>query len=171
MIIVKETIISRIKKKRQIIFNKDDEIMIELSMIINDMPKEAVVSWAIEMAEESLKVLEDKYPHDDRPKRAIELTKLWAKGELKMPVVKGSILECHAMAKDLESLSDIARCHAIGQACSTMHTIRHAIGYPMYDLTALIRENKTDEYDLLISQRVVHYEERLRCWKDYYENK
>lgn len=164
---MKETIISRIKKKRQILFNRDDEIMIELSMIINDMPKKAVVSWAIEMAEESLKVLEDKYPHDDRPKRAIELTKLWAKGELKMPVVKGSILEYHAMAKELDSKEDIARCNAIGQACSTMHTIRHAIGYPLYDLTALIRDNGTDDCDTLIKRRVAHYKERLIYWKEY----
>lgn len=164
---MKEIIISRIKRKRQILFDRDDDIMIELSMIINDMSKEAVVSWAIEMAEESKRILATRYPFDDRPKRAIELTKLWAKGELKMPFVKGAIIDCHAMAKDLDSLSDIARCHAIGQACSVMHTKRHAIGYPLYDLTALIRDNGTDDCDTLIKRRVAHYKERLIYWKEY----
>ena len=37
---MKEIIISRIKRKRQILFDRDDGIMIELSMIINDMSKE-----------------------------------------------------------------------------------------------------------------------------------
>lgn len=73
---MKEIIISRIKRKRQILFDRDDDIMIELSMIINDVSKEAVVSWAIEMAEESKRILVARYPFDDRPKRAIELTEI-----------------------------------------------------------------------------------------------
>lgn len=84
-----------------------------------------------------------------------------------MPFVKGAIIDCYAMAKDLDSLSDIARCHAIGQACSVMHTKRHAIGYPLYDLTALIRDNGTDDCDTLIKRRVAHYKERLIYWKEY----
>lgn len=168
MKIMKEIISSRIKKKRQILFNRDDDVILGLSMIINDMPKEAVVSWALEMAKESLKVLEDKYPCDNRPQRAVTLTELWAKGELKMYEVKGAILECHKMAQDLDSPGDIARCHAIGQACSCMHTIRHAIGYPIYDLTALIRDNGINECDELINKRIAYYEERLIYWKNYY---
>ena len=39
-----------------------------------------------------------------------------------MPVAKKAILECHAMAKELTDIADIALCHAIGQACSVVHT-------------------------------------------------
>ncbi|MDO4460094.1 MAG: hypothetical protein Q4C42_08505 [Clostridia bacterium] len=83
-----------------------------------------------------------------------------------MPIAKRAILDCHAVAKEIESEEDIARCHAIGQACGTVHANGHAVGFPIYDLTALIRENGTDNCDEIIRERVDYYLERLLYWKE-----
>ena len=57
-----------------------------------------------------------------------------------MPVAKKAILDCHAAAKELSSLADIAHYHAVGQACGTVLANGHAIGYPIYDLTSIVRK-------------------------------
>ena len=70
----------------------------------------------------------------------------WAAGELKMRPAQRSILRCHALAKELPSPADIAACHAVAQACSVVHTPGHALGYPIYDLTSLVRRLGVDVY-------------------------
>ena len=40
----------------------------------------------------------------------------WAAGRIKMPIAQKKILDCHALAKELDRKEDIAACHAIGQA-------------------------------------------------------
>ncbi|MDD5823240.1 MAG: hypothetical protein PUD55_02255 [Firmicutes bacterium] len=64
--------------------------------------------------------------------------------------------------------ADIARCHAIGQACGTVHTNGHAVGHPIYELTAIIRENGIDGCEAIIQDRLEYYVERLFYWKDNY---
>lgn len=87
-----------------------------------------------------------------------------------MPVAKRAILDCHAVAKEISSTADIARCHAIGQACATVHTKGHAVGYPIYDLTALIRENGIENCDEMIQGRINFYVEQLLYWKENYRD-
>ena len=84
-----------------------------------------------------------------------------------MPIAKRAILNCHAMAKELESPANIARCHAVGQACSVVHTVGHALGYPMYELTAIVLELGLDSCRDTVEQRVMYYEQRLRYWMEH----
>lgn len=128
----------RIKARKQILFSKNDEMFIPLILLINELPRKAVILWALELASETVKLLEIKYPQEKRSKIALSLTQKWASGEVKMPIAKRAILDCHAVAKEITSASDIARYHAIGQTCGTVHTKGHAIGLPIYDLTAII---------------------------------
>lgn len=101
----------------------------------------------------------------NRPANALNLSRQWAAGEVKMPVAKKAILECHAMAKELTDIADIALCHAIGQACSVVHTQRHAMGYPVYELTAIVRKNKIQISEEVVKQRIDYYIERLLFWQ------
>ena len=78
-------------------------------------------------------------PGDRRPRAALDAAWLWARGRLKMHVAQRAILDCHAMAKDVTTAADAALCHAVGQACGTVHTAGHAMGYPVYELTAIVR--------------------------------
>lgn len=151
----KETLEKRIKARRQILFSKDDEEIVSLTLLINEMPRKAVVLWALDLAEEAVKLFEERYPFEERLKIALTTTRMWASGEVKMPVAKRAILDCHAVAKEIDSTADIARCHAIGQACGTVHANGHAIGFPIYDLTALIREKGLENCEKVIHERMI----------------
>ena len=94
--------------------------------------------WAFDLADETIKKLQICHPGEKRPAMALQAARLWAFGQIKMPVAQRKILDCHAAAKEMESMEDAALCHAIGQACSVVHTRGHAIGFPIYDLTSLI---------------------------------
>ena len=115
-------------------------------------------------------VLAEKYPEDHRPREAVGASRAWAAGEIKMPIAKQAILSCHAMAKELTNPADIARCHAVGQACSVVHTAGHALGYPMYALTAMVLEHGLDDCREPIEQRLMDYEQRIRYWMEYEKN-
>ena len=165
----KEILKKRIKAHRKILFSKEDEIIVSLNEVINDTPRKAVILWALGLAEETVILLERKYPLEKRPRMALMSTKMWASGEIKMPVAKKAILECHTFTKEISSTVDIARVHAIGQACSTVHTNGHAIGFPIYDLSALIFENDLNNYDEIITSRIQYYTEKLLYWKEHYK--
>lgn len=108
-----------------------------------------------------MKVLEEKYPEEIRPKEALNASKLWAFGEIRMREAQRKILDCHAFAKEIDSLEDIALCHAIGQGCAVVHTVGHAVGFPMYELTAIVRKYGIENAKEAVESRIMHYVERL----------
>ena len=158
---------AKAKRKNQILFSKDSLLLDELCQLIEQSNRRVLVLWALELAEETAQKLEEKYPEDHRPREAIGASRAWTAGEIKMPIAKRAILNCHAMAKELGSSADIARCHAVGQACSVVHTTGHALGYPMYELTAIVLEQGLDDCRELIEHRVRYYEQRLHDWAEH----
>ena len=70
------------------------------------------------------------------------------------------------MARELTDPADIARCHAVGQACIVVHTAGHAMGYPIYELTALVRELGRENCWQTVEARVRDYEHLLRLWTE-----
>lgn len=109
-----EEVQQKIKRKNQILFSKDCPLFEQLNLLLAQQNHRAVVLWALELAEEAVGYLKEKYPLDSRPADALVVTRLWAAGKVKMPVAKKEILRCHGMAKELSSADDIALCHAIG---------------------------------------------------------
>lgn len=162
-----EILAKRVKTKRQILFQKDDEFIQELLLLINQQSCQTVILWALDLAEETVCLLERKYPADIRARQALEMTKLWGCGEIKMPAAKKAILACHAAAKELSSLEDIAHHHAVGQACGTIHANGHAIGYPMYDLTSIIRKYGIESCKYPVENRKGYYIDKLLYWKKH----
>ena len=160
-----EMIVKRINKGRKTLFDPDDECLTGLYELIQNQSHKTLILWALELAEGSVRELNKKYIDDSRPENALNLSKQWAAGEVKMPIAKKAILECHSMAKELTDVSDIALCHAIGQACSVVHTKKHAMGYPVYELTAIVRQNKTQFSKESVKQRIGYYIERLLFWQ------
>lgn len=75
-----------------------------------------------------------------------------------------AILRCHAMAREAASAEDAALCHAVGQACSVVHTPRHAMGYPIYELTALVRRYGLDGCREAVERRVEGYRQLAVRW-------
>ena len=48
------------------------------------------------------------------------------------------------MARDMDDPADAALCHAVGQRCSCVHTPKHALGLPVYELTAAFLKGGRD---------------------------
>ena len=158
---------AKAKRKNQILFSKDSLLLTDLCQLIAHANRRALILWALELAEETARELAEKYPEDHRPREAIAASRAWVASEIKMPIAKRAILNCHAMATELTDSADIARCHAVGQACSVFHTAGHALWYPMYALTAIVLEHGLDDCRESVEQRVMYYEQRLRYWMEY----
>ena len=149
------------KRHNQILFSKESLLLDNLRYLIDQANRRALTLWALELAGETVLKLTERYPEDLHPREAITASRAWAAGEIKMPLAKRAILNCHAMAKELTDLADIARCHAVGQACSVVHTAGHALGYPMYELTAIVLELGLDGCRDTVDHRLLYYEQRL----------
>ena len=155
------------KRHNQILFVKDSFLLDNLRHLTDLANRRALILWALELAEETARELAEKHPKNHRPLDAIAASRAWAAGEIKMPRAKRAILNCHTMAKELTAPADIAQCHAVGQACSVVHTVGHALGYPMYELTAIVLEQGLDNCRDTVEQRVMYYEQRLRYWMEF----
>ncbi|MDR2783904.1 MAG: hypothetical protein LBB48_08730 [Treponema sp.] len=98
-----ETIKGKIKKRNHVLFSKDCDYLQDLIALIKKQNHKTMALWAFEFAEETIEKLKKKYPNEDRPRKALEVTKLWASGKVKMPTAKQEILKCHAFAKEITS--------------------------------------------------------------------
>ena len=157
---------AKAKRRNQILFDSESLLLAELRELVASANRKALILWAMELAEETVWELESRYPGDHRPQAAVEAARAWAAGEIKMPLAKRAILDCHAMARELTDPADIARCHAVGQACIVVHTAGHAMGYPIYELTALVRELGRENCWPTVEARVRDYEHLLRLWTE-----
>lgn len=160
----------RIKRKNQVLFSKNSEFLQDLILLIEEQKHQPMVLWAFEFADETVDKLCERYPTETRPREAVVLSKEWAAGKVKMPVVKHAILQVHTFAKEIDSLEDIALCHAIGQACGVVHANGHALGFPVYDLTAIVRHYGVDNCKDAVEKRISQYIERILYWQDNYKN-
>ena len=158
---------AKAKRHNQILFSKESFLLDDLRHLIGQANHRTLVLWGLELAEETAQKLEETYPEDQHPREAVGASRAWAAGEIKMPIAKRTILDCHAMAKELTNPADIARCHAVGQACSIVHTAGHALGYPMYELTAIVLELGLDDCRDAVEHRVRYYEQRLHYWAEH----
>lgn len=156
---------AKLKRKNEVLFAKDSAYLQDLIELFRLQDHRVMVLWAFGFAEESIADLEAKYPEEARPREALEAVREWAAGRIKMRQAQRKILDCHAFAKEIESKEDIATCHAIGQACAVVHTAGHAIGYPIYDLTAIIRRRGIENCAEAVEKRKQEYIDKLIYWK------
>lgn len=149
------------RKKNQILFDKKSSLLQEFMQELSKQSRRVVVLWAFSFVEESVYVLLEKYPHETRMLECFECAKLWSMRVVKMPEAKAKILECHSVAKVIDDEVDQALIHAIGQGCSTVHTAGHGIGYPIYELTVLVKKYGIDNCEEIVEARVQEYFDRL----------
>lgn len=152
----------RLARGNQVLFAKNSPYLQDLSLLFQGQNHRVMALWAFSFAAESVALLEERYPAETRPREALQTAQDWAAGIIRMRMAQRKILDCHALAKELDDAADAAACHAIGQACAVVHTAGHAIGYPIYDLTALIRRLGVDRCVQAVEQRKQAYIERLR---------
>lgn len=159
----------KLHRKNQILFSKESPILQELSFFIAEEDRRALVLWALELAQEDAKILQKQYPEEQRPQQAVAAARQWASGKIKMPQAKPAILSCHALARELTSPEDISLCHAIGQGCSVVHTPRHALGLPIYELTSIVRRVGVENCRKPVEQRATKHVETLLYWHTHWK--
>lgn len=155
------------KRKNQLFFSKDSALLRDLAQLLREQSHRTVVLWALELAEESAAAFGAKYPGERRPQEAVEAARAWAAGTIRMRLAQRKILDCHGVAKELSCQEDIALCHAVGQACSVVHTAGHALGYPIYDLTALLWRLGIENCREAVEARNQLYLDRLCYWQTH----
>jgi len=91
-----------------------------------------LVIWASDCAERVLPYFEEKSPHDDRPRQAIEAGRAWVRGGIKITGVRSAAFAAHAAAREAghESARNAAR--AAGHASATAHVAGHAVHAAAY---------------------------------------
>jgi hypothetical protein len=110
--------------------------------------------WAADCAERVLPYFEDIRPDDDRPGKAIEECREWARtGVFSMRVIRSASLSAHAAARDVkENEAACFAAHAAGQAVATAHVPTHALGSSLYGIRAVAAYSE-NVVDGLIKER------------------
>ncbi len=155
---------ARSRRNNQILFGKDDAYLQNLQTMLRGQSHKVVTLWALALAAESVAALRETYPAERRPAAALTAARDWAAGAIPMRIAQRKIMDCHAFARELDCQADIALCHAVGQACAVVHTAGHAIGYPMYDLTAIVRRFGLEHCREPVEQRRQAYIDQLQAW-------
>ena len=91
--------------------------------------------WAAACAEHVLQLFESVQPSDPRPRQAIEQTRAWARGEIKMPQSRASAGHAQAAARVLSGAARYAA-FAAGQAAAVAHVAAHELGAAAYAIKA-----------------------------------
>jgi hypothetical protein len=91
--------------------------------------------WAADCAEHVLHHFEQARPMDDRPRRAIDLGRAWARGEITWAEARTAGGHANAAARDLRGAARYAA-YAAGQAAAVGHVAAHELGAAAYAVRA-----------------------------------
>jgi hypothetical protein len=92
--------------------------------------------WAADCAEHVLHLFEQERADDDRPRRAIELARAWARGEVTMTEARTSAGHANGAARDLRGAARHAA-YAAAQAAAVAHVAAHELGAAAYAIRAV----------------------------------
>jgi len=157
----------KLKKRNKILFSRDSKCLQELIKLIRLQNHRTLVMWALDCANLPLEQFEAKYPDEQRPRTCLELCEAWARGKIKMPMAKQAILDSHAVAKEIDDSEYGALCHAIGHAGATIHVETHALGLPIYELTAIVLKYGKENFPKPVSEKINYYYNRLLYWQEH----
>jgi hypothetical protein len=127
--------------------------------------------WAADCAKRVLPFFENAYSNDNRPRKAIEACRKWARtGIFKMADIRKVSLDAHAAArKAKENDSACFAARAAGQAVATAHVPEHAFGAAYYALKiAATTVNANIKIKKEINWQTKHLPKHLRkSWQDW----
>jgi uncharacterized protein YdhG (YjbR/CyaY superfamily) len=102
----------------------------------------ALARWAADCAGHVLRRFEERYPDDDRPRRALAAARAWARGEIRTGEARNAALAAHASARDADDAAARAAARAAGHAAATAHVAGHAGGAADYAIKAAVEAAK-----------------------------
>jgi hypothetical protein len=93
--------------------------------------------WAADCAEHVLGVFEKTCPDDDRPRKAVEAARAWARGETTVGTARKAALAARDAARHTAGPAARAAASAAGHAAATAHAGGHAAHAATYAATAV----------------------------------
>ena len=102
---------------------------------LTDLDHQLLALWAAACAEHVLRLFESVQPSDPRPRQAIEQTRAWARGEIKMSQARAAAGAANAAARELSGAARHAA-YAAGQAAVVAHVAAHELGAAAYAIKA-----------------------------------
>src|SRR5512147_1829710 len=102
---------------------------------LQDADHHLLAIWAADCAQHVLHLFEEMQPNDERPRRAIELARAWAQGEITMSQSRAAGGHAMAAARDLSGAARYAA-YAAGQAAVVAHVAAHELGAAAYAIKA-----------------------------------
>jgi hypothetical protein len=103
---------------------------------LHDDDHHLLALWAADCAEHVLDHFEQVRPSDDRPRRAIDLGRAWARGEVTWAEARTAGGHANAAARDLSGAARHAA-YAAGQAAAVGHVAAHELGAAAYAIKAV----------------------------------
>jgi hypothetical protein len=100
--------------------------------------------WAADCAEHVLHLFEEARPTDDRPRRATDLGRAWARREITWWEARTAGGHANAAARDLTGTPRYAA-YAAGQAAAVGHVAAHELGAAAYAIRAARAAAPEDE--------------------------
>ncbi len=111
---------------------------------LEDRDHHLLAVWAADCAQHVLHHFEQARPGDDRPRRAIELGRAWARGEVRWAAARTAAGHANAAARDLRGAARHAA-YAAGQAAAVGHVAAHELGAAAYAIRAARAAAPDDE--------------------------
>ena len=136
-----------------------------IAELLSKLDHKTLVIWATDCAEHVLPYFEEKYPKDNRPRKAIEAGCAWIRGEIAMSEARTAAFAAHAAARDANTDAARAAARAAGHAAATAHVAGHAVHAATYaaraaghtvdstDVDAAIAKERDWQYQQLLSLR------------------
>jgi hypothetical protein len=113
---------------------------------LQDDDHHLLAMWAADCAQHVLHHLEQARPGDDRPRRAIDLGRAWARGEVTMTQARTAAGHANAAARDLGGAARHAA-YAAAQAAAVGHVAAQELGAAAYAIRAAQAAVPEDERD------------------------
>jgi Imm-5 like putative immunity protein len=103
---------------------------------LQDEDHRLLAIWAADCALHVLHQFEGARPGDDRPRRAIDLVRAWALGEISWAEARTAAGHANAAARGLSGAPRYAA-YAAGQAAAVGHVAAHELGAAAYAIRAV----------------------------------
>lgn len=104
--------------------------------ILKDADHRFLAVWAAACADHVLHFFEQAHPGDERPLRAIEQARGWARGEITMTQARIAAFAAHDAAREASGAAKEAA-RAAGHAVAVAHMADHELGAAAYAIMAV----------------------------------
>ena len=97
----------------------------------------SLARWAADCARRVLPLFEEACPRDDRPRKAVEAARAWARSDIGYAAVRAAALAAHAAAREIDQPAARAAARAAGHAAATGHAAAHSRAAGTYAIAAV----------------------------------